>query len=277
VLPGRAIGAGAGPDADQVEYLVEVCDPCQTITYLIDGVLVSDFVTPDYYSPYATDGLRYSFTGKISGPRTVAPGGYITWRTPGSEAIFQQRDPWTASNKPKQIGGFNLLSGLSLREYVDSADTPALAMYRKNFPDKKTMTAAAKAYGASKDAAKTYGRALRRDIGNLFPVGYDPRTTPDDRVDLVDILERLANDPKFYKAYKANPRAAIAANWDKEKLAQAVVLESFPEQRIKQLAPPEVFAWHAAQLRAAEAHHGFGDPRLLPGGPLWWLAALGGG
>jgi hypothetical protein len=277
VMPGRAIGAGVGPDANQVEYLVEVCDPCQTITYLIDGVLVSDFVTPDYYSPYATDGLRYSFTGKIPGPRTVAPGGYITWRTPGSEAIFQQRGRWSAQNKPKQIGGFNLLSGLSLREYVDSKDTPALAMYSKNFPDKKTMTAAAKAYDASKAAAQKYGRALRRDIGNLLPVDArsDPRTRPDDRVDLVDILERLGSDPKFYKAYKKNPRAAIRSNW--EKLAEDIALDSVPEKKIEKLAPPEVFAWHAEQLRTSDGDRDFGDAVFLPGGALWWLAALGGG
>src|SRR5262249_30559521 len=33
----------------RVRYLVEVCDPCRSFHYVIDGVEVSDFVTPDYY------------------------------------------------------------------------------------------------------------------------------------------------------------------------------------------------------------------------------------
>src|SRR4051812_37516998 len=57
VMAGRAVSAKADAAVQQVEYLLEVCDPCQMLTYLIDGVLVSDFVTPDYYSPNWTAGL----------------------------------------------------------------------------------------------------------------------------------------------------------------------------------------------------------------------------
>ena len=44
----------------RVDYLVEVCDPCQRSTYTIDGVLVSDFVTPGYYGdpPAMVDFIR---------------------------------------------------------------------------------------------------------------------------------------------------------------------------------------------------------------------------
>ena len=43
------------------------------------GVLVSDFYTPDYFNPVAMPGVRYSFTGAITAPLTVLPGGYISW------------------------------------------------------------------------------------------------------------------------------------------------------------------------------------------------------
>jgi len=45
----------------------------------------------------------------------------------------------------------------------------------------------------------------------------------------------------------------------------------------KKFAPQEVFAWYAKRMKQAESDRDFGDPVFLPGGALWWLAALGGG
>ena len=81
---------GQGP----VDYLVEVCDPCEgDTTYQIGGVAVADFVVPAYY--HADDMTRvrsrgYSFTGALSTPRQVRTGGYITWRLQfPSTTVFQ--------------------------------------------------------------------------------------------------------------------------------------------------------------------------------------------
>src|SRR5262249_43354933 len=43
----------------RVEYLVEVCDPCQgdDFAYHVDGILVSDFYTPNYFDPVRSDGV----------------------------------------------------------------------------------------------------------------------------------------------------------------------------------------------------------------------------
>jgi hypothetical protein len=67
---------GQGP----VEYLLEVCDPCQApaMMYWIDDIPVSDFVLPDYYTAF-TPGI-YSFARNITQPREVLPGGYLSWR-----------------------------------------------------------------------------------------------------------------------------------------------------------------------------------------------------
>ena len=68
----------------QSGYLVEACDPCEdnSCAYTINGIAVSDFITPHYYDPMVTPGTRYSFTGAIKGPRQILPGGYISWVNP---------------------------------------------------------------------------------------------------------------------------------------------------------------------------------------------------
>ena len=46
--------SGLSPNGkERVHYLVEVCDPCEDgkCAYYINGVLVSDFYTPDYFDP----------------------------------------------------------------------------------------------------------------------------------------------------------------------------------------------------------------------------------
>ena len=51
---GQAHGCGpvAGcPDQGEVDYLLEISDPCQHVTYEINGVEVSDFVTPGLLRP----------------------------------------------------------------------------------------------------------------------------------------------------------------------------------------------------------------------------------
>ena len=59
------------------EYLVEACDPCEANkhAYSIDGIMVSDFITPDFYDLSPTPNTRYSFTGAIKSPREILPGG----------------------------------------------------------------------------------------------------------------------------------------------------------------------------------------------------------
>lgn len=82
---GTRLVAGDAPTAtsDRVEFLVEVCDPCQDAAsaYSVNNVLVSDFYTPAYFEPLFTGGSKYSFTGALREPRDVLPGGYLTWRS----------------------------------------------------------------------------------------------------------------------------------------------------------------------------------------------------
>jgi hypothetical protein len=90
---GKALHAAPAPtlmgellpgDVPQVEFLVEVCDPCESeqFAYHIDGILVSDFYTPHYLSRQTIPGMQFSFNNQISAPREVLDGGYLSWRDP---------------------------------------------------------------------------------------------------------------------------------------------------------------------------------------------------
>jgi hypothetical protein len=54
-------------------YSMEVCDPVQGNTYLIDGVSVANFLTPSYFR--AAGAAPYDFLGIIQAPFTTAPYG----------------------------------------------------------------------------------------------------------------------------------------------------------------------------------------------------------
>ena len=276
----RVISGGSlEDDQGQVEYLLEICDPCQKLTYLIDGVLVSDFVTPDYYSPRWTKDLRYSFTGKISGPRVVADGGYITWREPGTEKIYQQRGPRTGHNRQAELTGGGPLAALSLREWVDSHEAPAddagpTSLTDPEFPDPETLAEAKEAYRRAANAAKRYGGALARDIARLLPADGDRR------LDVADFIAALGRSHDLYQTYvdpDRGPRAALdtfRAEAEKSGYEVAIDRDAVPE-RLTNPAKRDVFGWVAERLK--DGGDIFGDGLYTQGGPRWWLRALGGG
>jgi hypothetical protein len=254
VMPGRS----PIHDQGQVEYLLEICDPCQACTYLIDGVLVSDFVTPEYYATSWTEGLRYSFLGSVKKPRDVLDGGYITWRVPGSEQLWQQ----IGDGQPKQLGS-SILAGLSMRGYVDAKTQTDTVSVDPPFPNKEIVADAIYAYEQAALAAKRYGGALRRDIGRM--IGDTAAGKKRAQVDELPLLKELAKNDAVRKRYKLDTHAEMRRHG----LDPDGVPETAPN-----LAPKEVFAWVVARIEAADI---FGDGVSFLGGPLWWLAGLGGG
>jgi hypothetical protein len=79
LIAGRSMKPGE--EGKQVQYLVQVCDPCQNedFAYRIDDILVSDFYTPQFFDAEKTEGVRYDQTGAIRQPLEVLEGGYISW------------------------------------------------------------------------------------------------------------------------------------------------------------------------------------------------------
>jgi hypothetical protein len=90
---GNRLAAGQSPKSNQgrVEFLVEVADPCEAaaFSYRVNGQMVSDFYTPQYFDPIKASGTRYSFTGAVTAPRTVLEGGYISWHEPITDHWWQ--------------------------------------------------------------------------------------------------------------------------------------------------------------------------------------------
>jgi hypothetical protein len=102
-------------------YLVEACDPCEAddYTYAIQGVSVSDFLTPHFYDPVVTPGTRYSFTGAIKAPRQILPGGYISWVNQLADEVQQLL--WVDPGQPPTIQSLGKIPpGLALRVWVDN-------------------------------------------------------------------------------------------------------------------------------------------------------------
>lgn len=66
----------------KVYHLFEMCDAVQAENYLIDGVAVSNFVLPSYFSPGEQVGRRNDFLGRVQDGRTLLsfgmnPGAYL--------------------------------------------------------------------------------------------------------------------------------------------------------------------------------------------------------
>jgi hypothetical protein len=171
---GKRLRAGPLPDQAQgqggqgrVQYLVEVCDPCEDpqFAYTINGVLVSDFITPHYYDPRAAADVRYSFTGAIETPREVLSGGYVSWHDPSSDHWYQVRY-FDGEPQVVDLGVMEDRTG-SLREWIDrKTKAPYVqAGVPKNHP---RLTEARTAQDAVQQSATAKAARWRQQINRLL-------------------------------------------------------------------------------------------------------------
>jgi hypothetical protein len=119
---GNRLIAGQSPVAAQgrVRFLCEVCDPSEAQSYTVNGVQVSDFYCPEFFDPVASTTGRYSYLNKILAPRTILPGGYLSWMT--DDGKWWQQTWFDASASEPSIGGpydWSRKANQSLREMVD--------------------------------------------------------------------------------------------------------------------------------------------------------------
>ncbi len=123
---GPSVKAGQG----SVEYLVEVCDPCQSddCAYPVNGVLVSDFVTKPYYTGYGAG--SYSYAGNVKQPRSVKPYSYVTWYNPLSRDWWQLIDTGEGA-RVQSITVDVSLANVHLRGLIDRATDPKIQAAKK--------------------------------------------------------------------------------------------------------------------------------------------------
>jgi hypothetical protein len=79
-------------DGHLVNYLVEVGDPCEVYEYTINGIALSDFVTPEYYNAHASHGSELDFMHRLTKPLEVPQGCYISWIDP-QDGQWHQKQP----------------------------------------------------------------------------------------------------------------------------------------------------------------------------------------
>ncbi len=155
----------------RVTYLVEVCDPCEAdqFAYDVNGITLSDFITPHYYDPDGSTGAQYSFRGSIKQPHAVLEGGYVSFGNPVDNHWYQI----IVVNGKIQVRSLGIITsskGKSLRELVDRAvrEVRKSENYRTKAPaqGKAAKKAAAPAMPfASSSAARA--KFLRASIKEL--------------------------------------------------------------------------------------------------------------
>jgi len=173
---GNRLTAGKSPRVDQgrVEFLVEVCDPCEdpSFAYTVNDVLVSDFYTPRYFDPVQQPSSLYSFTGAVTAPRQVLRGGYLSWHEPVSDHWFQL----TFFGNAPQFRDLGVLDRgrLSLREVIDS-NTPQTQRLSHLADNTNVLVAANTNAAASQGASGARARMLRGRIQELVAAAQNER------------------------------------------------------------------------------------------------------
>lgn len=164
---GRRLTEGQSPKPGQgrVEFLVEPCDPSEAtqFAYMINGVTVSDFYTPKYFSTVFNSADRYSQTGALKRPRQVLKGGYLSWHDPITDHWFQET--FFQGNAPKfrDLGRLTI-SAKSFRRQIYDVTNEAFAARR---PKGKQLTAASEALGIATDSTESKAAQWRKQIASL--------------------------------------------------------------------------------------------------------------
>jgi hypothetical protein len=92
----------------RVYHQFEMCDAVQTEVYTIDGIEVSNFVLPSYFSLGEQEGRRNDFLGTVTPNGTLKsfgtnPGGYVNMMDPkkGKWGIYMHPDDEVAKKRHK--------------------------------------------------------------------------------------------------------------------------------------------------------------------------------
>lgn len=156
------------PNQGRVEFLLEVCDPCQSDAqaYTVNGIMVSDFCTPEYFDPLGATGARYSYTGSITAPHQVLPDGYLSWRDPVTGNWFQQR---MANGAPdfKALGPIQPGALMSLRAMIDKESASQVARPLSNLKLTPAIKRAHRARAAAARAAVKQAREMKEFLSGL--------------------------------------------------------------------------------------------------------------
>jgi hypothetical protein len=193
----------------EVEYLVEVCDPCEHSTYPIDGIPVSDFVTPSYYDTFERGGGHYSFMGRITHPRELLVGGVLSWRTadgtiyqalaePTDESLIGRNDIGRVGDRPADLRDITIraLPGVT-RQW--SRQWPGTSR-----PGPVPRPPADGTYYPVEAASQRYGAELGRDVGEVVEWAKMAARQPPTIDEVIGLLRRLVSEDAFWASYSGD-------------------------------------------------------------------------
>jgi hypothetical protein len=107
--------AGPHPDPNErgrmVFHWYEMCDAVQAESYDVDGIRVSDFVLPLYFTIGEQPGARNDFLGTSLQSFGVNPGGYVGFFDP----VRQDMETWTANAQARMRLEIKASVGLARR------------------------------------------------------------------------------------------------------------------------------------------------------------------
>lgn len=260
------------PTHGEVDYLVEVCDPCQVGRYTINDIPVSDFVTPHYYAPMGAEGRRFSYLGTITKPLSLLDGGYISWLTrPPVDRIYQAFAARRDDSDPQPAASIDIKPYQSVapsfsRDWIDAH--PSEGVRNLSGPDGRDTRTQGPFY-APGDAARAYGRAIETEIIRILSaIDSSAKVTPGPTIDhMRELLRRLANEDEkdFRRDFAAEPGRELA----KYGISKPIGLDPPGEE----LPSPDEYKKVLDKLERGGFAPYFGDPDI--GNLLATLGTLG--
>ena len=150
----------------RVRFLVEICDPSEDTPYAYrsNGILVSDFYTPDYFDPVTSPNIRYSFSGAIKHPRQVLKGGYLSWHEPKSDHWFQETFFSGNKSRFRDLGKFTAQAGQNLRSLVYKRTPERLAVRQIKGKDLQLVKATLKANNEASENLASHLSERAREV-----------------------------------------------------------------------------------------------------------------
>lgn len=165
---GNRLVSGYSPMQGQgrVNFLVEVCDPCEAFSYTVNGYPVCDFYTPNYFDPESSPGVRYCYLGLIQKPRQVLTGGYLSWYEPVTNKLWLQLN----IDGDMQFTSIDTVKPpyQSLREFIDGYSKKTNMLQKAAKPKMMTADANANLLGANLDKDKAASLAMAETFKKLF-------------------------------------------------------------------------------------------------------------
>jgi hypothetical protein len=160
--------AGPSPIAGQgqVEFLVEICDPCQDPDngYEVDGFSLSDFCTPAYYTSSSTSGT-FSYNEKVKLPLQILDNGCLTWFDPQNNQWWQRTVTEGVADDERIEGPEDGLSD-GAREWVHR-HSASRAKFARVLRDKPWEGVRGHLWQTARRRSKSRAAQLRREIKRL--------------------------------------------------------------------------------------------------------------